>query len=160
MRKLDSAGSKLCSYQADIFSASIEELDCSSAVFLRRFYHSSFAAKLDDFRNHLFSFDVKDCFLQIDEEYGKSSYGNKKLSEPVLHWLGYITRYICYTRDVSSKKFIKSFDLKLFIDNYEVYHTQSEEWVVERILELSGMNQDFFDKKIQARNVLKKIWLL
>ena len=160
MREFDSTGSKLCSYQADIFSASREELDCSSAVFLRRFYHSAYAAKLDDFHNHLFSFDTGDCFSQINKEYGISSYGNKKLSEPVLHWLGYITRYICYTRDISSKKFIKSFDLKLFIENYEVYHTQSEEWVVERILSLSGMNEDFFDKKVQAQKTLKKIWLL
>ena len=160
MREFDSTGSKLCSYQADIFSASIEKLNCSSAIFLRRFYHSAFAAKLDDFHNHLFSFDIKDCFSQIDDEYGKSNYGNKKLPEPVLHWLGYITRYICYTRDISSKKFFKSFDLKLFIENYEVYHTQSEEWVIERILELSNKNENFFDKKNQTHEVLKKIWLL
>ena len=160
MKELDSNGSKLCSYQAAIFSASIDELDCSSAIFLRRFYHSRFASKLDDYQNHLFSYDVMDCFLQIEEEYGKSNYGKSKQPEPVMHWLGYITRYICYTREISSKKFIKTFNLKLLTDIYEVYHTQSEEWVIERILDLSGLTEDIFDKKIQTREILKKIWSL
>lgn len=160
MKEFDNTGSKLCSYQAEIFSCSSSRLDCSSPVFLRRFFHSGFADKLDNYNDYLLSYDIDDCFNELNEEYGKSSYGRKKYPEPVLHWLGYITRYICYTREISSKKLIKTIPLKLFTENYEVYHTQSEEWVIDRIIEVSGSDRDIFNKNAQIKKVLKKIWML
>lgn len=97
------------------------------------------------------SYDEDECFEALNEEYGKFKYGSKKLSSNTLYWLGYITRYICYTRDISSKKLYKTIPLKSFIDNYDVYHTQSEEWVIARELEVNGLSEDIFDKNKQMK---------
>ncbi|MCR4951145.1 MAG: hypothetical protein K6A40_07475 [Solobacterium sp.] len=158
MKELDSVGSRLCSYQADIFSGSLE-LQSSSRIFLRRFFRSKFARKLDDPGSFLFSYDVEDCYDSIHEEFGETDYGKVKLSETVLHWLGYITRYICYTREFPSILLYKTIPLDMFIDHYEVYHTQSEEWVIARILELSKLDESVFDKKKREKAILTSLWL-
>ena len=148
MKKLDRFGARLCSYQAEIFKTSLSQ-ECSSLVFLRRFFFSE---------NHLFSYDTDDCFDSLAEQYEQTDYGKNKLPENVLYWLGYITRYFCYTRDISSKKLYRLLSLKPFISNYEVYHTQNEEWVLSRILETTGLSEDAFDKEKQTRKILRSIW--
>lgn len=157
MKKLDVTGSKLCTYQAQIFLQSVY-LDCSSKVFLRRFFKSSFSQQLDHYNEHIFSFDTKDCFQSIIEQFGQSSYGTKKINSDILYWLGYITRYICYTRNYSSRKLYKNISIYHLIDNYEVYHTQNEEWVIKRILEYSGNDESMFDKNILIKKILHHLW--
>ena len=157
MKTLDSSGSKLCSFQAKIFTWSLL-LECSSPVFLRRFFFSDFARKLDEAQGFQFSYDVDDCFTSVVMEYGESRYGKTKLSEKELYWLGYITRYFCYTREYPSKLLYKTIPLKLFIENYEVYHTQSEEWVIERILTAAGLDEKYFDKTHREKEILTRLW--
>lgn len=157
MKKLDRIGSKLCSYQAKIFEESLK-YKCSSKIFLRRFFYSSFASKLDEYNKYIFTFDPLDCFRSLNEQYDPSNYGTKKINKEVLYWLGYITRYISYTRDYSSKKLYKNIPLDLFIKGYEVYHTQSEEWVISRMLELINKDETMFDKKILMKQILRKLW--
>lgn len=158
MKKLNINESKLCSYQANIFANSIE-FDCSSKIFLRRFFNSSYAQKMDDYENHTFSYDIKDCYDQLLEQYGKFTYGKKKISKEILYWLGYITRYICIDKNISSRQLYKMIDLDLLINNYETYHTQSEEWVINRIFDNMGIDKDAFDKKTKIKSVLTKLWL-
>lgn len=160
MKEFDTNGSKLCSYQADIFSASLKYQDCSSMVFLRRFFNSKFVQDLDNHNQNMFPYSIEECFNALDIEYGKIEYGSKKINENVLHWLGYITRYICYTREITSKYLYKNISLKLFINNYYVYHTQSEEWVITRILEDAKLPKNFFDKKTKAKSILRKLWII
>lgn len=160
MIEFDKNGSKLCSYQADVFSASLKFQDCSSMIFLRRFFNSRFARDLDSHDQNIFPYSIEESFYALDTEYGKIKYGSKKINENILHWLGYITRYICYTREITSKYLYKNISLKLFIDNYYVYHTQSEEWVITRILEDSKLPENFFDKEIQTKSILRKLWIL
>jgi hypothetical protein len=157
MKKLDATGSKLCTFQANIFAHS-KELPCSSLVFLRRFFNSEFARTMDHPNYFSFSYDVEECYKSIVKEYGQSAYGKDVFSENVLYWLGYITRYICYTRDYPSKLLYKNIPLKLFISNYEVYHTQNEDWVFQRVLELSGLSEDDFDKGKREKKTLVSIW--
>ena len=157
MKNLDSSGSKLCSFQAKIFSRSLL-LGCSSLVFLRRFFCSEFARKLDECESFQFSFDPSDCLDSIVMEYGETNYGSNKLQENVLYWLGYITRYICYTREYPSKLLYKTIPLKLFTENYEVFHTQSEEWVIERILAAAGLDEKHFDKAHREKEILTRLW--
>ena len=156
MKAFDRTGSILCTYQAGIFSKSLKETDCSSMVFLRRFFLSDFAWALDYYDQHIFSFDENECFRSLEEEYGKTEYGKNRLPEEVLYWLGYITRYICYTRELSSKKFYRNIPLKYLIDHYEIYHTQTEEWVISRILE--NVDPDLFDREKQIKKILRKLW--
>ena len=42
--------------------------------------------------------------------------------------------------------------------HYYVYHTQSEEWVISRILEIKGKNEDFFDKNLRIKEILKILY--
>ena len=124
-------------------------------MFLRRFKNSSYASYLDSSRFNTL-IDVEYAFSEIDKQYGKSAYGNQKYSADALYWLGYIYRYISYTREISTKKAFKLISPKELVEHYYVYHTQSEEWVISRILEIKGKNEDFFDKNLRIKEILKK----
>ena len=47
MNSFDDIGLKLCRFQGNLFSLSSEKNACSSAVFIRRFMNSGYAARLD-----------------------------------------------------------------------------------------------------------------
>jgi len=158
MKKLSVNESKLCSYQASILAHSIE-FNCSSKIFLRRFFCSTYAQKMDDYEKHTFSYDIKDCYDELLNQYGKFTYGKKKFPEEVLYWLGYITRYMCINMKITSKQLYKTIDLNILINNYETYHTQNEEWIIDRVLENSKIDKESFDKIVKAKNILTRLWL-
>lgn len=157
MRYFDSLGLELAQFQGEIFEKSISRYECSSLVFLRRFKNSSYASYLDSARLNTL-IDVEYAFSEIDKQYGKSAYGNQKYSADALYWLGYIYRYISYTREISTKKAFNLISPKELVEHYYVYHTQSEEWVISRILEIKGKNEDFFDKNLRIKEILKKLY--
>lgn len=156
MRELDRYGAELCSYQAKIFAKSRNFFQCSSKIFLRRFFHSIFASHLDFYNFYTFSYDELDCFNSILEDYGDSTYGKERLPEKVLHYIGYLTRYICYTREVTSLFIYDTFGINIFIERYEVLHTQSEEYAVRELLEINHLTEDIFDQDKLAKEVLRK----
>ena len=158
MNKLSLNESKLCSYQARIFAESLS-LNCSSKIFLRRFFNSDFANKMDNYIDYVFSYDTNDCFESLSLQFGNINYGKNKIDEDALYWLGYITRYICCTRRISSKTLYKTISLDILIKNYNVYHTQDEEWVISRINELFNIDLDSFNNDERIIKILKKIWL-
>ena len=63
-------------------------------------------------------------------------------------------RYISYTRDISTKKLLTVFEPKEVIKYYYVFHTQSEEWVIQELLELKGLDESFFDKNASIKKKL------
>ena len=75
MKKLDFNERKLCQIQGKIFEESIEKLECSSLIFIRRFMNSSLSTKFDDYSFLVMALDINDCFDEIEKEYGFSSYG-------------------------------------------------------------------------------------
>lgn len=156
MKELDTLGVMLCSYQADIFSSSLTKTQCSSKVFLRRFFYSEFAFYLDEVEKKVYSFDIDECFASLKEEYGDSTYGKEKLPEPVLHYIGYLTRYICYTREVNSMLLFRTFKIDDFIKNYEVWHTQSEEYAVKELLNIYNLDESYFDLECRLKTFLRK----
>ena len=156
MREADKKCYSLCSYQANIFSKSLEKTMCSSKVFLRRFFYSNFAFRLDFNDFYTFSFDENDCFNELLEEFGDSSYGRSKMNEKILHYVGYITRYICYTREVTSLFVYRTFGLDTLIKQYYVLHTQSEEYAIRVLLENKGLTEDIFDQDKLLKDVFKK----
>ena len=48
MRKIDSLGLKLCSFQAQLFEESLSKCECSSRIFARRFLNSDLAKRMDN----------------------------------------------------------------------------------------------------------------
>lgn len=145
MKKLDAIGSKLCSYQAQIFAESSTAFMCSSKIFFRRFFMSLYATRLDRCARYVLTYETSECFSMLLEEYGDSTYGSVKLNKDILYYVGYLTRYICYTRNITSLYFYRVFSLDDIINSYEIYHTLDEEVVIKTMLEKLCLSEDIFD---------------
>ena len=96
--------------------------------------------------------DTKECFDSLKEQYNNTDYGSIKINEDILYYVGYLTRYISYTRNISSKYLYKNYSIDMIIDNYEIYHTQSEEWVIKRI------QKKVFNRLLSAKEILLRLW--
>ena len=119
MRKFDSRGLELAQFQGKIFEKSINRYECSSLVFLRRFKNSYYALNSASYNILI---DTEYAFEELDKQYGKCEYGNKKFNADAMFWLGYIYRYIAYTREISTKKTFNLIGPKELIQYYYVYH--------------------------------------
>lgn len=98
MRDFDHNGLLLAEYQGKLFEKS-NELNCSTGVFMRRFLHSDLLKKLDTNKTSYLSLDVSEGLNSILEQFGDSDYGKEKYSKSALFWMGYMYRYISYTRE-------------------------------------------------------------
>lgn len=156
MKKLDVLGAKLCTYQGKIFEESANRFMCSSKIFLRRFYNSEFAFMLDLPNENTFSFETNVCFESILEEYGDSIYGSNKFSFEALYYLGYLTRYICYTREITSSHLYDAVNIYDIVENYYVYHTQDEEWVIARLLEKNNLSEQQLNEDEILKSLFRK----
>lgn len=155
MRAFDHNGLLLCEYQAKLFEKSFE-LNCSSPIFLRRFLNSELSRKLDEGYSAFLSLDVNEGIESINEKYNDSSYGKEKYSKSSLFWMGYMYRYICYTRGQSSSFVMKLFKHQQMNSVYYVYHTQDPEWCINNLLELNGLNENIFDNNYRLKKVIKE----
>ena len=155
MREFDLNGLRLAEYQAQLFENSVKHLECSTAIFLRRFLHSDLLKILDTNESSRLSLDVKEGLDMIDDQYGSSKYGNIKFSCESMFWMGYLYRYISYTRNIDTSLLFKLFDYKKINELYYTYHTQSMEWCVENILELFDYDENIFDKNWRLKEVMK-----
>lgn len=142
MKKIDKDGLLLCEIQAKVFEKSIDKMDSSSEIFIRRFMQSKTAKSFD---NH----EMLDCNIQADdvlqlinEEYGVSSYGTVKYSHNEMYWIGYIYRYFVATYELSSKQAYKIVKPKELRSLFLPYHTMDPSQAIERILEAKGMMVD------------------
>ena len=157
MREFDHNGLILATFQAKIFEQSTTFFNCSSLVFLRRFMKSKVAKKIDQNNSYILSLDYLESLKQLELEFGKSDYGQNKFSKEEMFWMGYIYRYICYTRECSTRFIFKLFPPQELQKLYFVYHTQSEEWVIQSLLELKNKNQSYLDKNKRIKNKLLAI---
>ena len=155
MRKFDHEGLLLAEYQGKLFEKSTE-LDCSSAIYLRRFLHSNLLKKIDLNSTAALSLDVKEGINSIIEQFGESKYGQVKYSANAMFWMGYLYRYIAYTRDESTKFVMKLFDYKQLNDLYYTFHTQDPEWCIESLIEINNLDKDIFDKNHRLKNIIRE----
>ncbi len=156
MRTLDHKGFLLCEYQAKLFEKSAD-LKCSSPVFLRRFLHSDHRRLLDENRPEALTLVPADGIDEILEQYdGDIAYGKNKFSRNTLFWMGYMYRYICYTREQDSPLIMHLFSYTLLNDVYYAYHTQDPEWVIASLLDCVGLDENIFDNNYRLRMALKK----
>lgn len=109
MRKFDHNGLLLAEYQGKLFEKS-SELNCSTGIFMRRFLHSNLLNELDANNSATLSLDENEGINSILEQFGDSNYGKLKYSKNSLFWIGYMYRYISYTREQSTKFIMKIFN--------------------------------------------------
>lgn len=158
MRKIDEIGLKLCKMQADVFSASAKETECSSQIFMRRFMNSQVAQRMD-LGGFLFeACDTNHIIDEINTEFGKSAYGKEKYYEEELYWIGYIYRYWSYTYQKTSKQIYKFIKPKELRGLYYPYHSLDPAQAIERILEAKGVEEgDLIAKGVKImRDIMKK----
>ena len=103
MKELDKDGRILCELQGKIFERSAKEYTTSSAVFVRRYMNSDYAARMDREGFADRPTDVQDAFDSLDEQYGASQYGSLVYAQDELFWIGYIYRCWAYAYELSSK---------------------------------------------------------
>ncbi len=155
MRKFDHNGLLLTEYQARLFEKSFE-LNCSSAIFLRRFLHSDLLKELDNENSALMSLDVNEGIQSILKQFGDSSYGKEKYSKNSLFWIGYMYRYIAYTREQSTAYIMKIFSHKQMNEVYYSYHTQDPEWCIANLFEINNLSEDIFDNNLRLKKIIKE----
>ena len=155
MREFDTNGLRIAEYQGRLFELS-RELDCSTAIFLRRFKHSNLLIKLDKNDSSLLSLDPIEGISEITEQYGESSYGSVKKSKDSLFWVGFFYRYLSYTRNISTRLLFELFNYEKMFELYYVYHTQDFEWCVSDLLEIYGYNESIFDPNYRLKQAILK----
>jgi hypothetical protein len=150
MKEFDHNGLLLAEYQGKIFEKSTE-LNCSTPVFLRRFLHSEFVKKMDMNDPTSLSLDINEGIDSIQNQFGESDYGNNKYSKSAMFWIGYMYRYLSYTRGVTTKFIMNLFPYKQLNDVYYTFHTQDPEWCVQSLLAMNNQSEDVFDNNLRLK---------
>ncbi len=139
MRKITNDGLLLCKIQAETFEKSIDKMDTSSEIFVRRFMRSSIVKQLDNEAILATNLQANDILDFINEEYGVSNYGSVKYSKDEMYWIGYIYRYFAYTYEWTSSRIYKNIKPKELRGVYLPYQTLDPAQAIERILEAKGL---------------------
>lgn len=157
MNHIDENGLRLCRAQGEIFARSLTETGCSSAVFLRRYMNSRFASRMDSEAYLYAAGTITDVFAELDAQYGKSEYGTIRYGSEELYWMGYLYRYWCLSRRLTSKqvyRMMKPADLRTL---YFPYHSLDPEQAVERICET--LNTGRTDDIARGVEILRRIMM-
>ena len=155
MKKFDHNGLLLAEYQGKLFEKSTE-LDCSTGIFLRRFLHSDLLEKLDTNQPSLVSLDVNDGINSILEQFGNTDYGKEKYSGSSMFWMGYMYRYISYTREIRTRFLMELLDYRQMNDVYYSFHTQDPEWCIQSLLEINHLTESVFDNNYRLKKIIRE----
>ena len=155
MREFDHNGLLLAEYQGKLFEKS-NNLNCSTGIFIRRFLHSELLEQLDTNNPSLLSLDVNEGITSITEQFGDTDYGKIRYSKSSLFWMGYMYRYISYTREVSTKFVMEIFAYKQMNDVYFSFHTQDPEWCISSLLEINNLDDAIFDNNLRLKKIIKE----
>lgn len=115
MKRMNKDGVLLCELQATAFEKSIDKMESSSEIFIRRFMRSRIAKRLDDGSVLESNIQAEDILQLVNEEYGFSNYGSVKYTRNEMYWIGYIYRYFVITYELTSMqvyKIVKPKELK------------------------------------------------
>ena len=139
IKKINRDGLLLCELQAKAFENSIDKMESSSEIFIRRFMKSKIAKRLDNQSILDSNIQANDILMLVDEEYGATDYGYVKYTHNEMYWIGYIYRYFSFTYELSSVQVYKIVKPKELRGLFLPYHTMDPAQAVERILEAKGM---------------------
>ena len=157
MRKISKDGLLLCKLQAEVFEKSIDKMDTSSEIFIRRFMKSEVAKRLDNESVLESNIQANDILELINEEYGISNYGSVKYSRNEIYWIGYIYRYFAFTYEMSSTQVYKIVKPKELRGLFLPYHTMDPAQAIERILEAKNMIVDEEAELKRQYEIFKRI---
>ena len=157
MRKISKDGLLLCKLQAEAFENSIDKMDTSSEIFIRRFMKSEIAKRLDDESILETNIQANDILELINEEYGISNYGSVKYTRNEIYWIGYIYRYFTSTYEMSSAQVYKIVKPKELRGLFLPYHTMDPAQAIERILEAKNMIVDEEAELKRQYEIFKRI---
>lgn len=142
MKKINKNGLLLCELQASAFEISVDRMDSSSEIFIRRFMRSEIARRLDDGSILESNLQANDILELVDEEYGVTDYGTVKYTHDEMYWIGYIYRYFAFSYGLTSSQVYKIVKPKELRGLFLPYHTLDPTQAIERILEAKGMFTD------------------
>lgn len=157
IKKINRDGLLLCELQAKAFENSIDKMESSSEIFIRRFMKSKIAKRLDNQSILDSNIQTNDILQLVDEEYGATNYGSAKYTHNEMYWIGYIYRYFSFTYDLSSSQVYKIIKPKELRGLFLAYHTMDPSQAIERILEAKGM---FIDEETELQrqyDIFKRI---
>ncbi len=157
MRKISKDGVILCTLQAETFEKSVEKMDTSSEIFIRRFMKSEVAKRFDNESILESNIQANDILELINEEYGISNYGSLKYTRNEMFWIGYIYRYFAFTYNMTSAQIYKIVKPKELRDLFLPYHTMDAAQAIERILEAKGMLTDEKQELERQYEIFKRI---
>lgn len=134
---------KLCDEQASLFSKSIN-YDFSSENFYL-FYLKNPETRIMDNGEYI---DLFHLFKSVKNVKKKCI----KYSEKVMRWIGYITRFMALTTDLSSNDIANIISCAEFNELYYVLHTQD---VAKATNEIMRIKKDkIIDKNVQLKRLL------
>lgn len=143
--------------QAEAFENSIDKMDTSSEIFIRRFMKSEIAKRFDNESVLESNIQANDILDLINEEYGISNYGSVKYTRNEIYWIGYIYRYFAFTYDMTSAQVYKVVKPKELRGLFLPYHTMDPSQAIERILEAKGMLTDEKEELERQYEIFKRI---
>lgn len=159
MEKISKDALLLCELQAKTFEKSVDEVDTSSEIFVRRFMKSAIAKRMDDESVLENNIQAQDILNLIEEEYGVSNYGSIKYTRNEMYWIGYIYRYFSATYKLSSVQVYKIVKAKELRGLFLPYHTLDPAQAIERILEAKGLSFDETAELKRQYEIFRKIRL-
>lgn len=157
MKELKKDERLLCELQGKIFEKSIKEYGTSSAIFVRRYMNSDYAARMDRIGFIDRPTDEQEAFASLDAQYGSSRYGSELYSPEELFWIGYIYRYWVCAFGVSSKAVYKMSNVREMHSVYYAYHTLDPLQAIQRLLEAKGISFQEEEQIAAGVNILRKI---
>ncbi|MDO4189388.1 MAG: antitoxin [Lachnospiraceae bacterium] len=157
MKKISNDGLLLCKLQAEAFENSIDKMDTSSEIFIRRFMKSEIAKRLDNESVLESNIQANDILELINEEYGVSNYGSVKYTRNEMYWIGYIYRYFASTYEMSSTQVYRIVKPKELRGLFLPYHTMDPAQAIERILEAKNMIVDEEAELKRQYEIFKRI---
>lgn len=157
MKKINKRGLLLCELQAKAFENSIDQMNCSSEIFIRRFMKSKIAKRFDKEDILESNMQPNDVLQLINEEYGVSSYGSVKYMHNEMYWIGYLYRYFVFTYELNSAQVYKIVKPKELRELFLPYHTLDPSQAIERILEAKKILVNEEEELKRQYKIFKKI---
>ena len=157
MKKISKDGLLLCELQAETFENSIDKIESSSEIFIRRFMKSEIAKRFDNESVLESNIQANDVLELVIEQYGDSDYGSVKYTRNEIYWIGYIYRYFAFTYELTSAQVYKIVKPKELRGVFLPYHTMDPAQAVERILEAKGILMDENEELNRQYEIFKRI---
>ena len=83
-------------------------------------------------------------------------YGKEKYSGSTLFWIGFMYRYISYTREIPTRFIAKLFHHRQMNDVYYSFHTQDPEWCIRSLLEINLLSDHIFDNNYKLKETIRE----